>query len=446
MNKAILILQREYLTRVKKKSFILTTLLVPLAFAALIGFSTWMSLKGAQELQRVAVFDETAQFLNRIEGNDLLHITYIPQEKYQELRAANHTGDFNALVHVPHNVFTSNRIQIFSNGQAARSIQSNIKRQLESLITADKRAAVFDAAGIPDLEQKLARTTTRLQLDTIKLNEDGTTDKVSSEINSLIGMMAGFIIYIMIFMYGSMVMRGVAEEKTNRISEVLVSSVKPVQLLFGKIVGIGLVGLTQFLIWIIFGGILISASTSFFMPDPTPMVEASQSIMSSPGIPQSASMMSSASENEILSLINSLNLPLLLSSFLLFFVFGYLLYASIMGAIGSAVNTDEDAQQLVSIIAIPLVMAIVMVTPISENPNGTLAFWTSLFPLFSPVSMIARIPAGVAPWEILLSLALLIATTLVCVWGAAKIYRTGILMYGKKVSFKEIGKWIKRNR
>lgn len=444
MNKAFLILQREYLTRVKKKSFIVITLLVPIAFAAIIGFSIWISLKGAQENQHIAVYDETGQFLNRLKENELLHFTYIPQSEYEQLRSNNNTADFNAILHIPHNLYTTNHIRFFSTNQVPGTTQSKVKNQLEKLITNDKQRLIFEESGQPELQQKLASTRTRLQVDTIKFNDDGSADKVSTEINTIVGFIGGFLIYTLIFMYGAMVMRGVAEEKTNRISEVLVSSVKPMQLLFGKIVGIGLVGLTQFIMWIAFGAIILQATALLFNTESIAIASQSQNIMSTSGVSQIPLSMSEPNGvQELINSINSLNISLILTLFFLFFTFGYLLYASIMGAIGSAVSSDEDAQQLVSIIAMPLIMAIIMVTPIAENPNGTLAFWTSIFPLFSPVCMMTRIPAGIPSWEIALSLSLLAITTLLCMWVASKIYRTGILLYGKKASLKELLKWLR---
>ncbi len=445
MNKALLILQREYLTRVKKKSFIITTLLVPMAFAALMVFSVFMSTKGAEEKSLIAVYDETGVFLSRLQPTELINFKYIPREEYLEFRTQNGNEAYNALLYIPQNLFASNRIQLYSNNQIARSTQSYLKRQLEEYMENDKRTLVFEEAGVSQLDQKLAATKTHLQLDTIKLNNDGTSSNISTELNTIIGFIAGFIIYMMILMYGAMVMRGVVEEKMNRISEVLVSSVKPIQLMFGKIIGIGLVGLTQFFIWIIFGGVLLTIGSHLISPTSIETLSNTQNIMASGSMPNNTTEILESNPNaEIFNLISSINIPLLLISFLIFFVLGYLLYASIMGAIGSAASNEEDAQQLVSIITIPLIMAIMLITPVGENPSGSLAFWTSIFPLFSPVCMMVRIPAGIPIWEIILSASLLLITTFACVWIAAKIYRTGILMYGKKVSLKEILKWIKK--
>ncbi|MFV0521521.1 MAG: ABC transporter permease [Mangrovibacterium sp.] len=443
MNKALLILQREYLTRVKKKSFIITTLLVPITFAALIGFSVWMSMKGGQEKQHVAVYDETGLFLNRLEKTELLSFTYIPRNEYLQFRSDNATKDYDALLYIPYNLIANNHVQIFSNNQVPKSTQSNIRRQISDFITNDKRANIFKESGIPDLEQKLTATTTRIHLDTIKLNDDGTSSSVSTEVNTIVGYLGGFLIYMMIFMYGAMVMRGVTEEKTNRISEILVSSVKPMQLMFGKIIGIGLVGLTQFVIWVIFMSSLFTLASNILLSNSTETLVASQNIIAATGVAQnSPEIIPNDSFIEVNNIISSLNIPFIVGSFLIFFILGYLLYASIMGAIGSAVSSDEDAQQLVSLVAFPLIIAIMMITPVGENPNGSLAFWSSMFPLLSPVCMMVRIPAGIAVWEVILSIVLLLLTTLACVWAAAKIYRTGILMYGKKVNIREIIKWI----
>ncbi len=446
MSKTLLILQREYLTRIKKKSFIILTLLMPLLFAGLIAFSVFMSMQDDKEEQSIAIYDATSLFLNELKETDFIKFEYIPESEYHHLKETNDLGSYTALIFIPQNLFAANRIQIFSKQHINAKTLSSIRRQIEQIVVNSKKDAIFKEIGIPNLEKRIAATKTSIQVDTFKLEEDGSSTKVLSHINSLIGFACGFIIYMMIILYGSMVMRGVIEEKTNRISEVLISSVKPMQLMFGKIIGIGLVGITQFLIWIIFGGAILSAGSYLFSGnDMQEVAQVSSSIMEN----QQELMKTNLEVNneafeEINEIINSINIPFLLSAFLFFFIFGYLLYASLMGAIGSAVSSDEDANQFVSVAIIPLVIAMILVSPVSSSPNSALAIWTSIIPLFSPIIMMVRIPAEVPLIQLLTSAIVLIASTIGTIWLAAKIYRTGILMYGKKISLKEITKWIRR--
>jgi len=278
-------------------------------------------------------------------------------------------------------------------------------------------------SGIPNLEAQLAATRTQINFETLKVDTKGESVKSSTEIAMVTGYLAGFLIYIFVFAYGTLVMRGVMEEKTSRIVEVIISSVKPFQLLFGKIIGIGLVGLTQIVIWIVLGGLLISG----------------MSLLAGEKLPEQASP---DKLTMILQLAGNMNIPLILFSLIFYFIGGFLLYASLMGAIGSAVDSDEDAQQLMLPVTMPLIFSIIILIAVAKNPEGSIAFWASMIPLTSPVTMMVRVPYGVPAWELLLSMSILITSILGTIWMAGKIYRTGILMYGKKVTLKEIVRWL----
>jgi ABC-2 type transport system permease protein len=259
-----------------------------------------------------------------------------------------------------------------------------------------------------------------------------------------IGYAAGFLIYFFVFIYGTMVMRGVMEEKSSRIVEVIISSVKPFQLLFGKIVGIGLVGLTQIAIWLILGTAITTGITAFLGQGSAETAIQAQNIMSGQQMGQATASAPAAQNQvaEVLQMIGNLNLPLIVFGLFFYFVCGFILYASLMGAIGSAVDNDEDAQQMMFPVMMPLIFSIMLLFAVAKNPEGPLAFWASIIPFTSPVIMMVRIPSGVPAWEIILSMVVLLGTILGTIWMAGKIYRTGILMYGKKVNIKEIVKWL----
>ncbi len=443
MNKSILILKREYLTRVKKKSFIIMTLLVPVFMAALTILPTWLAMMDDKEERTIAVYDPTSLILDQLESNEYTKFHYIPKQEYQELSQNFNPEKYYALLYVPENILTTNRAEMISDKQVTFDIKNLVTNRIENIIETEKRKKVIEESGMPDLEQKLTATKTNINLDTIKLGEKGEAVKSSTEIAMAIGYIAGFLIYMFVFIYGTMVMRGVMEEKSNRIVEVIISSVKPFQLLFGKIIGIGLVGLTQIAIWLILGTAITTGVTAFIGHGSADTVAQAQNIMGS----QMGQMAAAAPAEknmtlEIIELIGNLNIPLIIFSLFFYFIGGFILYASLMGAIGSAADSDEDAQQLMLPVTMPLIFSIIILFAVAKNPEGSLAFWASMIPLTSPVTMMVRIPFGVPVWEIILSMTILIAAILGTIWMAGKIYRTGILMYGKKVNFKEIVKWL----
>lgn len=444
MNKSILILKREYLTRVKKKSFIIMTLLVPVMMAALTFLPTYLAMMDDKEERTIAVYDPTALVLDKMESNKFTKYHYIPREEFKELSQNFKSGKYYAVLHIPENILTTNRAEMISDKQVTFDVKNQITNRIENIIESEKKKQVIAEIGVPDLEKKLAATKTNITVDTIKLGEEGKAVKSSTEMAMAIGYIAGFIIYMFVFMYGMMVMRGVMEEKQNRIVEVIISSVKPFQLLFGKVVGIGLVGLTQIAIWIVLAiGIASGVSTFAVQKAPQATVQA-QNIMGGPQMEQLAANSPEAQNKvvEIIGMIGNLNIALIIFALMFYFICGFILYASLLGAIGSAVDSDEDAQQMIFPVTMPLIFSIIVLFAVAKNPEGPLAFWTSIIPLTSPVTMMVRIPFGIPVWQIILSMVLLLATIFGTIWMAGKIYRTGILMYGKKVNLKEIIKWL----
>jgi ABC-2 type transport system permease protein len=291
---------------------------------------------------------------------------------------------------------------------------------------------------------------TSVDISTLKIGEDGKESKSYTEINMVLGMFAGILIYFFIFMFGSQVMRGVIEEKTSRIVEVIISSVKPFQLMMGKIIGVGLVGLTQFLLWVVltFGIVTVVTSTMTTKgvnQSATEQIMKQQQAMNPSTAEISPDQKESGADNMggIMEAINSVNFPVMIGAFLFFFLVGYLLYAALFAAIGGAVDSEADTQQFMLPITIPLILSIIMAQFIIRDPDGPVSFWFSIFPLTSPVVMMIRIPFGVPYMEVILSMVLLLIGFLGTTWLAAKIYRTGILMYGKKVSYRELWKWLR---
>lgn len=447
MNKSFLILRREYLTRVKKKSFIITTLLVPFFMAGLIVIPVLLAMRSDKEEREIAVYDESGLFLGELGREGYTKYTFIPEEEYDEAKNNIRNNSYYALLYIPANIYTTNAATLTSDKQVPFELIEEIESRLSRFIENNKRQKVIEETGVPDLDERLAATRTRVQLNSVKVTDTGEEKKSNSFVAFGASYIMGFIIYFFVFMYGSMVMRSVMEEKKNRIVEVIVSSVKPVQLMFGKIVGTALVGLTQVAVWIVIGLVAVSILQGFFSPEQAQQM--GQSIMESqqqinPAASQAAAQAGSQNQVlEIIEMIGNLNLPLILFSFIFYFLAGYLLYSSLLGAVGAAVDNDEDSQQMVFPITFPLILSIIVLFPIARNPEGPIAFWASMIPLTSPVAMLARVPYDVPGWELLLSMALLVLTTVGAIRAAAKIYRTGILMYGKKVNLKELIKWLR---
>jgi ABC-2 type transport system permease protein len=446
MNKAILVLKREYLTRVKKKSFILTTLLMPVFMAAIFAIPFYLGMNEDKQERTVAVYDESSMFLDQLKGNQHTRLIFIPENEYQQIKKKLTETNYYAVLYIPENILTSNRAQLFSEKQVPFDISNMLENRLERIIERDKRNKVIEETGVPDLEKKLAATNTNIKLSTLKIQEEGKAKESSSILVGGMGYIMGFMIYMFMFMYGMMVMRGVMEEKSSRVVEVIISSVKPVQLMFGKIIGIALVGLTQIAIWILFGFLILTGMSLFLGGGGVEQIQQAQNLMSpevAGSVTQVAGNTSAGKYQEMMEMAGNLPIATILFSFVFYFIGGYMLYSSLLAAVGSAVDNDEDSQQLVFPIILPLILSIMLLFPIAKNPEGPLAFWTSMIPFTSPIIMLARIPYGIAWWELLLSMFILIITIAGAIWMAAKIYRTGILMYGKKVTIKEIVKWIR---
>ncbi|WP_297098179.1 ABC transporter permease [uncultured Draconibacterium sp.] len=444
MSNTLLILKQEYLKRVKKKSFIILTILMPFLIAGVYGLVIYFSIKDDTEERKIAVYDATNLFLGEFSEEGTTSYHFIPKEEYATLKTNLKGSGYYGVLFIPSDIYSNNQAQLFSEKQLPFELTEQIERKLSRFIENDKRQKVIEESGIPDLEDRLSKTRTSVNLSTLKISQSGETKKSSSVVAFIASYAMGLIIYFFVFMYGAMVMRSVMEEKKSRIIEVIISSVKPSQLMAGKIIGTALVGLTQVAIWLILGGIGLVVVQSFFFT-PESAQQMGQSIMESQGQMNPAAMQAAQSNQvmEVMEMIGNLNLPLILFSFVFYFLAGYLLYSALLGAVGAAVDNDEDSQQMVFPVTFPLILSIMLLFPIAKNPEGPLAFWCSIIPFTSPVAMMARVPYDLPIWELLLSMGLLVLTTIVCIMAAAKIYRIGLLMYGKKVNIKELIKWLR---
>ena len=417
MRKIWLIIKREYLVRVRKKAFIVMTIVGPLLMAALMIVPTYLANE-TQELRTIAIEEDGFEFTNQIEDTDFLHFSKIPTEKATLLKNDFSESNYYALLYIMGDNFT-----LYSNQQISLTVSKTIENQLEQIIEHQKLKAVGIDLTILSEAQSTVHISTKI------ITEGGGTTNSKAEASMGIGFVCGILIYMFIFMYGTMVMRGVIEEKTSRIVEVIISSVKPFQLMMGKILGVALVGLTQFALWILLTIAIASFAELMFMDEgimTTELNSTQQSILL----------------NELSNLTGGINLMQIFVSFIFYFLAGYLMYSSLFAAVGSAVDAEADTQQFVLPITIPLILAFILIQPIIENPDGPLAFWMSVIPFTSPVIMMVRLPFGVATWELVLSMGVLILSFVLTTYLAGKIYRTGILMYGKKTSYKELWKWL----
>jgi len=417
MNKIWLIISREYLVRVKKKSFIVMTILGPILMAALLVTPTILSMQDQQN-RLVALSEKNIEFLEPLNKIENTKFTVIPDEELELLKKDFSQTEYYAVLDKDKDQF-----YLLSDQQISLSVQRSIADKIEKIIERNK----LKLAGI-DLKV-LESSVTEINIQTKIITLDGENINSSTEGSMGIGFITGILIYMFIFMYGTMVMRGVIEEKTNRIVEVIISSVKPFQLMMGKIIGVALVGLTQFILWIVLT-MALAALAELLLFNPNELISQANSA-------ENTEIMS-----KITNLIGGINFMQIILCFIFYFISGYLLYSSLFAAVGSAVDAEADTQQFVVPITVPLLLAIMLIQPVMDNPDGTLAFWMSMIPFTSPVIMMVRLPFGVENWELFISMLSIITGFVATTFLAAKIYRTGILMYGKKISYKELWKWL----
>jgi ABC-2 type transport system permease protein len=439
MSKTALIIKREYLSRVRKKTFILSTILTPLLFVGVMAVVIFITVKNVRN-EKVAVVDPEGLLKESLPSSQAV--------SYQFTSGAD-TGNFvqkgfTAILFAPHaGINQTPNFKLISEKSLSRMANERIDRDISRAL--ENNIISTQLKIDPLLIDSLKEQANEVSIDAVKKDELGELSSSNFDLASGIGYITAFLIYITLFVYGVMVMRGVMEEKTNRIAEVIVSSVKPFQLMLGKIIGIGAVGLTQFLIWIVLLFTLSTALSALIPADV--MAQAGPGMASAGGNAQASDAIQNIAKAQ--ASLSSVNWPLIIGSFIFYFLGGYLFYASLFAAVGSAVNEDaQDAQSLTFPITIPIILAIVIMVNSINDPSSSLATWASIIPFTSPIVMMSRIPFGVPDtvpyWQLLLSMLLLVGGFLATTWLSAKIYRTGILMYGKKPSWKEMIKWIGR--
>jgi len=438
MNKIFLVARREFLTRVQKKTFLLTTILLPLIIFLFYALIIYFSVNTGSTLN-IAVADNANIFTGQIDSTDEVHFTFVQNETPESLKSKLDAGIYNGYVYVPAstNVLHTDSIQLIS----AKSIALLSRGRIQDAINKKLREKkLLTLNNITQSQLDSVQHDVAVKFSTVRGNEDSDT---KAGFSYAVGYISGFLIYIILFIYGTMVMRGVMEEKVSRIAEVIVSSVKPFQLMMGKIFGIGAVGLVQFIIWVILvNGLFILLPVIF-----PGLTGHAQNLPVQPGgMAAAQATQNSGAFNELMHGLHEINFPLIIGCFIFYFLGGYLLYSSLFAAVGSAVNEDpQDAQSLLLPITMPIIFGIVIMTKAVNDPSSDLAVFGSLFPLFSPIVMMARIAHGVPDvvpyWQLAASMLFLILGFLLTTWIAAKIYRTGILLYGKKVTWKEMWKW-----
>jgi ABC-type Na+ efflux pump, permease component len=433
MSKLSIIIKREYLRRVSKKSFLLLTFLMPLMFAAMVFVPLWLSSFKSSDVYKIAIVDQTGKYESLFENTDNYH--FISSEKSLEEYSKADRKDIFAFLSITGDILEDNNAAtLYSEKQIPNDLSQIVNRAITRKLEEEKIAS-YD---IPNLEEIIKDSKVRFSIRTMKWADDGSEKETSAKLASVIGMVLTILIYMFIIMYGNMVMQGVMEEKTNRIVELIISSVKPFDLMMGKIVGIGLVGLTQVFLW----GILTMALTIIIPIALGIGVNPDQMIAMQPSQNEMQALLAETNP-DLLVLLNTINITEVGIFFILYFIGGYFLYASIFAAIGSAINNQEDSSQFMSPIIALMVFSLYAGMYSMNNPDGPLAFWCSIIPLTSPIVMMTRMPFDVPLWEKLISLTLLYGTAILMTWFSGKIYRVGILMYGKKPSVKELIKWIK---
>lgn len=416
-NNLLLIIQREYFERVKRKSFIITTILVPLVMVALMAAPTLFMLFGGNEKKTVQVVDQTGVLYTRLQGND--EIAFTPAMQPVDSLRANEENE--AILIIGKNAVDdpSHGITLLTRGSVSMMTDSYITGQLKNAVE-DVR---MERLNIPGLKEMLADVNAEVEMATVRIDSDTDTE-TSSEMSYFLSLALDMMLYMFIIIYGQMVMTSIIEEKNNRVLEIVVSSVKPFQLMMGKLAGVGLVAVTQIFIWAAIIGIFSAIGTPLLM----------NSVSSNPEVPSG-----------VVAALGQFTDPgfliMLLVNILLFFIGGFLFYASIYAAIGSAVSNVQDASQLSTVATLPIILGIMGSMAIMNDPNSGLAFWLSIIPFTSPMCMMGRLPYGIPAWEIAVSLVVLYASFIFMIWACAKIYRVGIFMYGKKPSLTEIIRW-----
>lgn len=440
MNKLWLIIKREYLVRVRKKTFIIATILTPIAILAIYSIPILIFKFSGGEQQKIAMKDDSGVFERKIADSDRMSFELIKEGTKEDLVKNYQEEGFDGVLYIPEkSLYNDLYVEYYSEEQVSVNNLEFIEKRLETRIERHK----MTLAGIDQSKLDSLETRVIIEEKSQKVNEAGEVEEVtntsSAGLSTMIGMVMGMFMYFVLFIYGMMVMRSVMEEKINRVVEVMISSVKPFQLMLGKVVGVGMVGLTQLGIWIF----AIYLMQLFLLPI---IIGLGASEISSPDAAQIAAAGGEDAMENISQLMEDLgkqNWGLLIPSLIFYFLGGYFIYASMFAAIGSAIGDDlGESQSLTLPVSLPIIIAFFITFSLVDDPNNPIAVFGSIFPLFSPIVMPARMAFDPPVWQIILSAVVMVASVIFFIWLSSRIYRVGILMYGKKVSFKELGKWL----
>lgn len=445
------IISREYMTRVKKKSFLLTTFLVPILFAAICILPSVIMFMAKDTGKKVAVVDQSGIVMPYLVDTDAVEYEDYSAEPVDSMKARFESLGLDALVVVSPIDSVAKTVSVAS--YSPKPLSMELKEGVQSKVNdavENYRLALYD---ITDLKQIMEDVKSDVSMATYTLDESGEEKITSSEVYMIISMVLSIIIYMFIAMFSGMVMQSVIEEKSSRVVEVLVSSVKATELMFGKIIGVACVALTQFFLWIVLTLLLVGGFSAFIgfdslMGDPA-QTEQMMEMTAQMGGVDVADMTAAMAEEEgmgaVLSTLKDIDWVQMVLAFIVYFALGYLLYASFFAAIGSAVENEADTNQLQMPVTVPLMLAFFVAIYAFNAPDSPIVWWCSMIPFTSPIVMLARIPFGVPMWELALSIVLLLATFVACGWASAKIYKIGILMFGKKTTFKDLWKWLRQN-
>lgn len=443
-----IIIGREYLNKVKKKSFLVTTFLVPILFAGLCLLPTLIMLGTKESAKTIAVVDRSGIVASALENTETATYCVLEDADPEALKLSLKENGYDGLLVVSELDTEARTVaaDVYSSKPLGMDLSENINSKINSAVEAWR----IEQSGIDNLKEIMKDVKANVKLRSYTLDEEGKEKISESGVYMMVSMILGMIIYMFIALFGGMVMSSVIEEKASRVVEVLVSSVKATELMFGKIIGVALVALTQFFLWIVLTlaivGIVgaVAGQNLLGGNNPAELVQTVGGVSAGQAEAVTAALSDQGETNVILSTIGNLPFGRIILCFVLFFIFGYMLYASLFAAIGSAVENEGDSQQLQIPLTIPLLLGFFIAIYAFKAPDSTLVFWGSMIPFTSPIVMLARLPFGVPVWEIAVSILLLIITFAACAWISAKIYKVGILMFGKKSTWKDLWKWLKQ--
>ena len=440
-----IVIAREYLTRVKKKSFLLITFLGPVFFAAVAVLPTFIMMMTEDKGKKVAVVDESGIVVPKLEDSETMYFNDFSGQPLDSVKASFINDGYDLLLAVS-DMDSSKTVAV--SAFSGKPLSVDIKESIATRVNDAVEDYRINSYGVEGLKSIMEDVKSDISVSTYTVSESGEEKITSSEVYMGISLVLSMIIYMFIAMFSGMVMQSVIEEKASRVVEVLVSSVKSTELMFGKIIGVACVALTQFFLWVVLTVVLVAGSSAFIGFDQLDQEKTQEMIQMQMGgmdMEQMTSTSDMGGMDVVLSTIAQLNFGQLILGFVIYFVLGYLLYASFFAAIGSAVENEADTNQLQMPVTIPLLIAFFIAFYAFKAPDSPVVFWGSMIPFTSPIVMLARIPFGVPVWELVLSVVILAATFVICGWASAKIYKIGILMFGKKTTFKDLWKWLRQN-